>query len=172
MEIQSPMSYNRKKLIKFYWLKSSAHKWFHTQQIILLAVNSITRIALCCALGWFIECIYIYIYHYFYILLYYIYIYIYQSVLLFISLWDQAISNYKITIMGVGQLLRSTFYRFVYLWFHVNLTTIPEIHLFQNCTLKIHGQGQWWGQRSRSHSGSDIISTHAALFHVKLSIHS
>ena len=37
---------------------------------------------------------------------------------------------------------------------------IPEIRLFQNLTLKIHGQGHGWGERWKSQSGCNILSTH------------
>ena len=37
---------------------------------------------------------------------------------------------------------------------------IPEIRLFQNLTLKIQGQGHGWGERWKSQSGCDIVSTH------------
>ena len=40
---------------------------------------------------------------------------------------------------------------------------IPEIWLFQNLTLKIQGHDHGWSQSSRSHSGSDILSTHIPL---------
>ena len=37
---------------------------------------------------------------------------------------------------------------------------IPEIQSFQNLTLKIQGQGHGWGERWKSLSGYDILSTH------------
>ena len=37
---------------------------------------------------------------------------------------------------------------------------IPEIHLFQNLTLKIQGQGNGWGQSLKSQCESNILSTH------------
>ena len=37
---------------------------------------------------------------------------------------------------------------------------IPEIQLFQNVTLKIQGQGYGWGERWKSQSGCNILSTH------------
>ena len=37
---------------------------------------------------------------------------------------------------------------------------IPEIWLFQNLTLKIQGQGHGCGERWKSQSGSNILSTH------------
>ena len=37
---------------------------------------------------------------------------------------------------------------------------IPEIRLFQNLTLKIQGQGHGWGERWKSQSGCNILSTH------------
>ena len=38
---------------------------------------------------------------------------------------------------------------------------IPEIRLFQNLTLKIQGQGHWWGDvEIKSQSGCNILSTH------------
>ena len=37
---------------------------------------------------------------------------------------------------------------------------IPEIRLFQNLTLNIQGQGHGWGERWKSQSGCDILSTH------------
>ena len=37
---------------------------------------------------------------------------------------------------------------------------IPEIGLFQNLTLKIQGQGHGWGERWKSQSGCNILSTH------------
>ena len=37
---------------------------------------------------------------------------------------------------------------------------IPGIQLFQNLTLKIHGQGHGWGQSLKSQHGSNIQSTH------------
>ena len=37
---------------------------------------------------------------------------------------------------------------------------IPEIGLFQNFTLKIQGQGHGWGERWKSQSGCNILSTH------------
>ena len=37
---------------------------------------------------------------------------------------------------------------------------IPEIRLFQNFTLKIQGQGHEWGERWKSQSGCNILSTH------------
>ena len=40
---------------------------------------------------------------------------------------------------------------------------IPEIQLFKNLTLKIHGQGQGWGESWKSEHGSNILSTHISL---------
>ena len=40
---------------------------------------------------------------------------------------------------------------------------IPEIRLFQNLTLKIQGQGHGWGERWKSQSGCNILSTHILL---------
>ena len=37
---------------------------------------------------------------------------------------------------------------------------LPELHLFQNLTLKIKGQGHGWGHSSKSQCGSNILSTH------------
>ena len=37
---------------------------------------------------------------------------------------------------------------------------IPEIWLFQNLTLKIQGEGHGWGERWKSQSGCNILSTH------------
>ena len=37
---------------------------------------------------------------------------------------------------------------------------IPEIWLFQNLTLKIEGQGHWWGECWKSQSGCNILSIH------------
>ena len=37
--------------------------------------------------------------------------------------------------------------------------SIPDIHPFQNLTLKIQRQGHGWGQSSKSQSGSDFLST-------------
>ena len=37
---------------------------------------------------------------------------------------------------------------------------IPEIRLFQNLTLKIQGQGHGWGERWKSQSGCNMLSTH------------
>ena len=37
---------------------------------------------------------------------------------------------------------------------------IPEIRLFQSLTLKIQGQGHGWGERWKSQSGCNILSTH------------
>ena len=37
---------------------------------------------------------------------------------------------------------------------------IPEIQHFQNLTLKIQGQGLGWGERWKSQSGCNILSTH------------
>ena len=37
---------------------------------------------------------------------------------------------------------------------------IPEIQHFQNLTLKIQGQGPGWGERWKSQSGCNILSTH------------
>ena len=37
---------------------------------------------------------------------------------------------------------------------------IPEIQHFQNLTLKIQGQGHGWGERWKSQSGCNILSTH------------
>ena len=37
---------------------------------------------------------------------------------------------------------------------------VPEIRLFQNLTLKIQGQGHGWGERWKSQSGCNILSTH------------
>ena len=36
----------------------------------------------------------------------------------------------------------------------------PEIQHFQNSTLKIKGQGHWWGHSLKSQCGSNILSTH------------
>ena len=37
---------------------------------------------------------------------------------------------------------------------------IPEIQLFQNLAMKIQGQGHGWGERWKSQSGCNILSTH------------
>ena len=37
---------------------------------------------------------------------------------------------------------------------------IPEIRLFKNLTLKIQGRGHGWGERWKSQSGCNILSTH------------
>ena len=50
----------------------------------------------------------------------------------------------------------TTFYWLTSLSFHV----IPEIRLFQNLTLKIHGQGHGWGERWKSQHVSSILLTH------------
>ena len=41
---------------------------------------------------------------------------------------------------------------------------ILEIQHFQNLTLKIKGQGHWWGHSSKSQCGSSILSTHIPFF--------
>ena len=38
--------------------------------------------------------------------------------------------------------------------------SIPDIWLFQNLTSKIQGQGHGWGERWKSRSGCNILSTH------------
>ena len=52
----------------------------------------------------------------------------------------------KVKVMGEVDIeshnMGLTFYRLTSLSFHVNRPPIPEIRLFQNLTLKIHGQGQ------------------------------
>ena len=50
--------------------------------------------------------------------------------------------------------------------------TIPVIWLFQDWTLKIHGQGHRWGQISRSHGESNILSTHILFVQVNRPSHS
>ena len=41
---------------------------------------------------------------------------------------------------------------------------IPEIQQFQYLTLKIQGQGHWWGQSSKSQHGSNILSIQILFF--------
>ena len=50
---------------------------------------------------------------------------------------------------------------------------IPELHLFQNLTLKINRQGHGWGDSSKSQCGSNILSTHIPFsFHADWPSHS
>ena len=70
----------------------------------------------------------------------------------------------KVKVMGEGKLKVTT-------WVQHSINShpfhpmsighpIPEIRLFQNLTLKIQGQGHGWGQRWKSQSGCNILSTH------------
>ena len=47
---------------------------------------------------------------------------------------------------------------------HVNQPSIPEIPLFNNSTLKFHGENHGWGWGSRSQSGTNILSTNIPFF--------
>ena len=74
--------------------------------------------------------------------------------------WDIAISDSDLEtsrlrwwVWSTGNVIQFAQYHINSLPFHFTSirTTIPEIPLFRNLTLKYQGQGHEWGQRSRSH---------------------
>ena len=67
--------------------------------------------------------------------------------------------KFKVQVMGEVKVeshnMGPTFSRLTSLSFHVD-----RLWLFQNLTLKIKGEGHGWGHTSKSHGGSNILSTH------------
>ena len=79
--------------------------------------------------------------------------------------WDN--SNFKIwpwkskvDVIPEGHIVGTTPYQLISLSFDVDEPSHSYLLLLKNLTLKIQGQGQGWGERWKSHHGSNILSTH------------
>ena len=66
----------------------------------------------------------------------------------------------KVNVIPKGHIVGTTPYQLISLSFDVDKPSHSYVLLLKNLTLKIQGQGYGWGERWKSHHGSNILSTH------------